>query len=166
MKLTTAFEARRRIVTLLDGYTGLGETGGGSVKVTRGGPTKLIEVDTDMVFFDPAVDDTDGELPALGGQRRDEEYVLPLKVYIFRRGDDEQGTEERCEQVADLVVSALWTDLNLGTADTDEGHPGLFLKQALEIDHWEIRTDPVGEPPGWRSEVLMHIRCNAFLLNN
>lgn len=159
MKLTTAFEARRRIVTLLNAWPALE-----GVTVTRGGPTKRIEADTEMVYLASGLSEADAELPAIGATRRDDEYVIELQVYVYKRGDDEDGTEQRCETISDEVVTALFTDLTLGDALPAQNHPGGLLKQALEIDRWELATDPVGEPQGWRATAALNVRCQSLLL--
>jgi hypothetical protein len=161
VKLTTAFEARRRIVALL---TANPAVGGDGVRVQRGGPTSRIELDTDMVYFASGVSDSSAELPAIGAQRRDDTYLLPLSVYVFRGGNDEAGTEDRCETICDAVVTALFGDLRLGDALPEQNHPGGLLVQALEIERFEITTQPVGEPGGWRSTAELSIRCRSFLL--
>lgn len=148
MKLTTAFEARRRIIALLQAQPGLD-----GVLVTRGAPTEEIQSGRELIYFGDSVTDHDAEFVSLGADRRDEDYLLELNVYVFQEGDDEDATEARCEALCDEIATALQGDLTLGQ----------LLKQALEADSFEQATNPVGSPEGWRATAEISLRCQALI---
>lgn len=152
MNLTTAFELRRRIVTLLDARSGLD-----GVKVTRGAPAKAIDAGRQMIFLDAVLDDHDAEYTALGGGRRDEDYILRLIVYVHLLEDDEAAAEARCETLCNEVTTGLHE------AGSFEQAPSLpLLRQKIDVSLQELRTDPV-EPKGWIAKATVQLRCQALL---
>lgn len=143
MPASTAPEAKRRIIVLLNARPNLAST-----SVTWGGPTKQDDVTDEMVYLTGV--EFDGEWRILGAGQRDEDYTISLVVDVQRYGSDPQPAEERAWALLDEVSAALRSDSTLG---------GLLLLPS-ELAGGEQTNAPTSpEQMGARIEARIH--CQA-----
>lgn len=145
MAASTAPEAKRRILTLINARAGL--TG---VQVSWNAPTESEDLPRsgELIYLGDVK--LEGEWRTLGGGRRDENYTIGLTVWVQQDGDNMQATEERSWLILDEVSAALTSDRSLA---------GL-LHNAIEI---LTATQRVGVASADKtgSRIDAQIRCRA-----
>jgi hypothetical protein len=126
--MTSAPEAKRRLLALLQGYAGLTGT-----TVRYGRPTREGQIGDrrQMVWLGP-IAEGDIEWGALGRNRQDETYTIEVGAWVSKPGDDEEGTEQACAVLLSAITAAVRSDPRLGA----------FLKEGMTSG----RVARLGEP--------------------
>lgn len=143
MAASTAPEAKRRILTLLQARAGLS-----GVDVDWGGPVSVEKITADMVYFDGPVT-RDPSWDVVGGLRLDERYTLTLQGWTIRKGGTEQAAEERGWVLVDEIEQGVRADLRLA---------GLLYEQ---INFGEQTVDAAPIPDGWRVSARVALELHA-----
>jgi hypothetical protein len=149
--MTSAPEAKRRLLALLQGYAGLTGT-----TVRYGRPTREGQIGDrrQMVWLGP-IAEGDIEWGALGRNRQDETYTIEVGAWVSKPGDDEEGTEQACAVLLSAITAAVRSDPRLGA----------FLKEGMTLTGGSIDTQPVGESPGWVSLATLRVACEATVVS-
>lgn len=133
--MTTAFEAKRRLIALLQASVAL--TG---VQIRYGPVTRETQTAGDTIWFHTVLADETQDWASLGALQREERYDLPLRAWTYKSGDDAQGTEARMEAIVNAIGAAIVGDHTLGG-----------LCASAQIRGMTITTEAVGENQleGW-----------------
>jgi hypothetical protein len=149
--VTSAPEAKRRLLALLQGYAGLTGT-----TVRYGRPTREGQIGDrrQMVWLGP-IAEGDIEWGALGQQRQTETYTVEVGAWVSRPGDDEPGTEQACAVLLSAITAAVRSNPRLD----------VFLDVGMTLTGGSIDTQPVGESPGWVSTATLRVACMKHVVS-
>lgn len=148
--MTTAFEAKRRIIALLAASTDL--TG---VPIRYAPPTRDSQVPSELIWVGDVVSDLNQDWVGLGGKQRTEEYNLPLNAQTYKAGDDPASVETRLEAIVHAIGVVLVANDTLGD-----------LCVNMQLAGFNITTGPLDEAnyaKGWASRFEARIGIRARL---
>jgi hypothetical protein len=126
------------------------------VQQSWGGPTEGDDTTAEEAIYLGDIVDLEQAWASLGDTpvQRQEEYIVPVFVAVWRYGDEERATEERAWELVEEVKSSLLSATGILEALTP-GAEALF-RVAGQINQ------PFG-PQRWRTIIRLEMACSSRL---